>query len=88
MIQSPVIFGFQGIKIFSQNYKKGDMRGSYCIYSWKDDGSDTRLESKHEFKADAFAAADKWNEENKGSGRTAGIGWIRSDGQIDGYIGA
>ena len=23
MIQSPVIFGFQGIKIFSQNYKKG-----------------------------------------------------------------
>lgn len=83
MIQSPVIFGFQGIKIFSQNYKKG-----IDIYQWKDDGSDTRLESKHEFKADAFAAADKWNEENKGSGRTAGIGWIRSDGQIDGYIGA
>lgn len=67
---------------------KGDMRGSYCVYSWKDDGSDTRLESKHEFKTDAFAAADKWNKENEGGGRSAGIGWIRSDGQIEGYIGA
>lgn len=67
---------------------KGDMRGPYCVYSWKDDGSDTKLESKHEFKTDTFAAAAKWNKENEGSGRTAGIGWIRSDGKIEGYIGA
>lgn len=67
---------------------KGDIRGSYCVYSWRDDGSDRRLESKHEWKYEAFAEKDKYNRENANSGRTAGIGWIYSDGRIEGYLGS